>query len=126
VNVAAGTASTDAVNLSQLNTASAALGSSISALQTDTGLLFDLADRMRGNIREANEGVAMALAMDTPNVPAGARFAMSGGVGNFKGRTALAAAISAAVGERASVSAGIGYGFRSKDVGTRAGFQVAW
>ena len=68
----------------------------------------------------------MALALDSPSIPAGASFALSGGVGNFKGRTALALAVSAAVGEMASVSAGIGYGFSSKDIGSRAGFQIAW
>lgn len=91
--------------------------------------LFDLADQvgsMRRDVRDANEGVAMALALDSPSIPAGAGFALSGGIGNFKGRTALALAVSAAVGEMASISAGIGYGFSSKDVGSRAGFQVAW
>lgn len=91
--------------------------------------LFDLVNQVgsiRSDIRDANEGVAMALALDSPSIPAGASFALSGGVGNFKGRTALALAVSAAVGEMASVSAGIGYGFSSKDIGSRAGFQIAW
>lgn len=98
----------------------------ISALETDTVTLFDLADEARGDIREANEGVAMALAMDTPNVPAGAKFALSGGIGYFKNRAAFAAAISAAVGETSSVSAGVGYGFNSQEFGARGGFQIAW
>ena len=34
----------------------------------------------------------MALALDSPAVPAGASFALSGGIGHFKGRTALALA----------------------------------
>jgi autotransporter adhesin len=126
VNVSAGTAATDAVNLGQLNAVNSGLVSSIGLLQADTNLLFDLANRNRRDIRGANEGVAMALAMDTPNIPAGATFAMSGGVGYFNNRLALAAAISAAVGEMSSVSAGVGYGFNSKEVGARAGFQVAW
>jgi hypothetical protein len=68
----------------------------------------------------------MALAMDTPNIPAGAHFAVSGGVGYFKNRAALATAISAAVGEMSQVSAGISYGFDSREVGARAGFQFAF
>ncbi|MCW3796932.1 YadA-like family protein [Sphingomonas sp. BN140010] len=126
VNVAAGTAANDAVNLSQLNAVSAGFSSSIASLQGDTALLFDLADRNRRDIREANEGVAMALALDTPSVPDGAKIAMSGGIGYFKNRTALATAISLAVSDKGLVSAGLGYGFRSKEVGARAGFQFAW
>ena len=100
--------------------------SALTALQADSQTLFDLADRNRSDIREANEGIAMAMAMDGPNIPAGARFAVSGGIGHFKSRTALAASVAAAVGEMSSVSAGIGYGFKSKEIGARAGFQFAW
>ena len=69
---------------------------------------------------------AMALAMDTPNIPAGAHFAASGGVGYFKNRAALATAIAAAVSEMSQVSAGVSYGFDSHEIGARAGFQFAW
>jgi hypothetical protein len=100
--------------------------SAISALQGDTVTLFELTDDLRGDVRDAEEGVAMALALDSPSIPAGAHFALSGGVGHFKSRTALAVAMSAAVGEMSSVSAGVGYGFRSQEIGARAGFQVAW
>ena len=64
--------------------------------------------------------------METPSIPAGAHFAVSGGVGYFKNRAALATAISAAVGEMSEVSAGVSYGFDSKQVGARAGFQFAF
>ncbi len=104
----------------------ASQGTAIAALQSDSLSLFDLTRDNRNDIREANEGVAMALAMDTPSIPAGARVAVSGGVGYFKNRSALASAISVAVGQMSSVSAGLGYGFKSKDVGARAGFQIAW
>jgi hypothetical protein len=116
-----------------LQASSTSQQSAIAAIQSGLGaqqsLLADLtgglAEARRG-IREANEGVAMALALDSPAVPPGASFSLSGGIGNFKGRTALAAAISAAVSESASVSAGLGYGFDSKDIGTNAGFQISW
>ena len=125
----AATNATVATNTANIATNTAAIGSlqgNVTQLQGDVGTLFDLADRNRRDIREANEGVAMALAMDSPNIPAGAHFAVSGGVGYFKGRAALAAAVSAAVGDMSSVSAGVGYGFKSNDVGARAGFQFAW
>ena len=71
-------------------------------------------------------GVAMALAMESPAVPAGKSFALSGGVGGYQGKHALSTAISAAVGEDASVSAGLGYGLDTGEVGYRAGFQIAF
>ena len=98
----------------------------IGTLQGQVGSLFDLADRNRQDIREADEGVAMALALDTPSIPAGAHFAVSGGVGYFKHRAALATALAAAVSETASVSAGVTYGIDSNNVGARAGFQFAF
>jgi hypothetical protein len=68
----------------------------------------------------------MALALDTPSIPAGSHFAVSGGVGYFKNQAALATAVAAAVSETASVSAGVTYGFNSSNVGARAGFQFAF
>ena len=103
-----------------------ALQNGFTAVQGQIGTLFDLADENRRDIRDANEGVAMALAMETPSIPAGANFAVSGGIGHFKNRTALATAIAAAVGEMSSVSVGVSYGFDSKELGTRAGFQFAF
>ena len=68
----------------------------------------------------------MALALESPNIPAGSRFAVSGGVGGYQGRHSLATAISAALGEKATASAGLGYGLNSGEIGYRAGFQVAF
>lgn len=103
-----------------------ALAGRVGGLEGRVDTLFDLAEHNRRDIYEANEGVAMALAMESPVIPAGASFALSGGVGHFKGRTSLAMAVSAAVGEMSSLSAGVGVGARSGNVGARAGFQVAW
>jgi trimeric autotransporter adhesin len=64
--------------------------------------------------------------MESPTVPTGANYAMSGGIGYYDERAAATAAFSARVGEMSSVSAGIGVGFDSGEVGARAGFQVAW
>ena len=126
VNVAAGTAATDAVNVSQLTTATAAINSSIIGLQGDVDILYSQNRRQDRLIDKANEGVAMALAMESPNIPANSTFALSGGIGGFQGRNALATAVSAAIGENATVSAGLGYGLNTGEVGYRAGFQVAF
>lgn len=112
--------------ITTLQTGQLSQGSAIAALQNDSLSLFDLARENRSDIREANEGVAIAMAMDTPAIPAGAKVALSGGIGFFKNRAALASAISLAVGPMSSVSAGFGYGFNSKKIGARAGFQIAW
>ncbi|WJY19212.1 YadA-like family protein [Alteriqipengyuania flavescens] len=42
------------------------------------------------------------------------------------GEDALACGEDARVGDNASVSAGVGVGFNSGEVGARGGFQVAW
>jgi hypothetical protein len=110
------------VNLASLGS----LQSSFATVQGQIGQLFNLNEQNRRDIRDANEGVAMALAMETPSIPAGAHFAVSGGLGYFHDRAALATAISAAVGEMSQVSAGVSYGFSTNQVGARAGFQFAF
>jgi hypothetical protein len=109
----------------QLNT----LQSAVSGLSQRVTLIEDALFELQGTTLDAsraNEGVAMALAMETPALPAGASFAMSGGVGYYNGRASLATAISAAVGRTSSVSAGVGYAVKSGEFGARAGFQIAW
>ena len=80
----------------------------------------------RAAIDRANEGVAMALAMETPALPAGTKFGISGGVGYFADQGAGTLALSARVADNASISAGVGVGFDSGEVGARGGFQIAW
>jgi hypothetical protein len=102
------------------------MNSAIAGVNADITTLFDQNNRQDRNINKANEGVAMALAMETPAVPAGSSFALSGGVGGFQGKHSLATAVAAAVGEKASVSAGMGVGLDSGEIGYRAGFQIAF
>ena len=107
--------------------------SNIAALQTLTSSntaridsLFDIVDDQDRRIDRANEGVAMALAMESPMLPGGTSFALSGGVGYYDDRGAGTVAMSARVGENAALSAGVGVGFDSGEVGARGGFQIAW
>jgi hypothetical protein len=113
-------------SITALQAAQSAQGTLITSLQGQTATLFDLSEVNRRGIRKANEGVAMALAMETPGIPSGANYAFSGGVGYYEDRAAATAAFSARVGEMSQVSAGVGVGFDSGEVGARAGFQVAW
>jgi hypothetical protein len=93
---------------------------------TQINSLFDLTETNRLDIRKANEGVAMALAMETPQLPGDARFGVSGGVGYFQNRLAGTAAMAARIGTMASFSAGVGVGLDSGEIGARAGFSAAW
>ena len=68
----------------------------------------------------------MALAMESPMLPAGTSFGLSGGFGYFDGETAGSASVSARIGTNAALSAGVGVGLGSGEVGARGGFQVAW
>jgi hypothetical protein len=68
----------------------------------------------------------MALAMESPHLPAGARFGVAGGLGYFQNRVAGTAAFAARVGEMSSFSAGVGVGLDSGEIGARAGFSAAW
>jgi len=70
--------------------------------------------------------VALALAMEAPQLPPGARYGVSGGIGYYGDRVAASAAFAARLGERTSFSAGAGLGFESGKVGARAGLQHAW
>ena len=117
-----GTISTNTSLLSGLST----IQGQISSLQSDTATLFDLSDRNRRDIRQANEGIAMALAMESPDLPDDARFAVSGGLGYFQHQAGGTAAVAARIGPMSSFSAGLGVGFDTGTLGARLGFQHAW
>jgi hypothetical protein len=108
----------------------AANTAAITSLQTLTSqhttqidALFSLVD---DNNNRATEGVALALAMDSPSLPPGTSFGMSGGVGYYDDKAAGTVAFSARIGTNSAFSAGVGVGFDSGEVGARAGFQAAW
>ena len=127
-NIAANTTA-----ISGLNTRVTANTTAITALQSLTAThtsqinqLFGESAANRAAIDRANEGVAMALAMESPMLPAGTTFALSGGVGYYEDQGAGTLALSARIGENAAFSAGVGVGFDSGEIGARGGFQVAW
>ncbi|MEL7445964.1 MAG: YadA-like family protein, partial [Pseudomonadota bacterium] len=127
-NIATNTASigTNAGNIASNATNIAAL-QSLTATQTgQINTLFGQTAANSAAIDRANEGVAMALAMESPMLPAGTSFALSGGVGYFESQGAGTLALTARVSDNASLSAGVGVGFDSGEVGARGGFQVAW
>ncbi|RST31489.1 hypothetical protein HMF7854_12040 [Sphingomonas ginkgonis] len=97
----------------------------IGTLQGQVSALFDLANHNRREVREANAGVALALAMDTPTLMPGETVAVSGGFGVWNGKTAGSASVSYRVGSNAALSAGVGIASTGK-VGARAGIRMGW
>ena len=95
-------------------------------LQGQTATLFDLADQNARGVREANEGVAMALSMESPVLMPSDSFGVAGGFGYFNNRVAGSASFAARVGENAAFTGGVGVGFDEGEVGARAGFQMTW
>jgi len=109
-----------------LQTSLASTQTNVANLQTLTAAQGSQINSLFKGVDKAYEGVAMGLAMESPSLPAGASFGLSGGVGYYNEKAAATAAFTARIGEMSSVSAGAGVGFDSGEVGARAGFQVAW
>ena len=90
---------TNTANITTLQGQVGANSSAITTLQGQTTTLFNLANVNHREIRKANEGVAMALAMESPQLPAGTRFGVAGGVGYYNHRTAATASFAARIGD---------------------------
>ena len=104
-------------------------------LASDGGLLFN-------KIGELGGGIAIAIALENPDLVAGERFGFAGNVGFWEGNVALGFSAMGVLGynmighgERWALSGGVGftvkedsYGHRSSQnsVGGRAGLQVSW
>jgi hypothetical protein len=116
------------------NTSISTLRTNVTSLQTltasHTAQLNTLFGSLDENRTRASEGTAMALAMalaiESPMLPAGTSFGLSGRVGYYDEHAAGTVATSARIGNNAAFSAGVGIGFDSGEVGARGGFQVAW
>ena len=106
-------------DLSGILAAQSSLASTQAAQGLQIDALFDLADVNRRDVRRATEGVAMALAMETPMLPPGTTFAIGGGIGYYNHRIAGTAAFSARVGNNGAFSAGVGISFDSGEFGER-------
>lgn len=104
----------------------ASLGAPLLAVQGQLDKLFASTEANRVAIGRANEGVALALAMESPAVPSDAKFALSLGIGTWEGRSSIGGALALRLSDRAVFSAGGGAGMRSGKVGGRAGVQFAW
>jgi len=109
------------------NTANiASNAAAIADLQGQTATLFDLTSQNAKGVREANEGVAMALSMESPVLMPTDSFGVAGGFGYYNNRVAGSASFAARINDNAAFTGGFGIGFDEGEVGARAGFQVTW
>ena len=99
----------------------------------DGGALFNQFQGVQNDVDENREGVALALAVDTPDFVAGEKFGMRMNFGTFEGETALGFSAAGVVAEnvfgnngRVSIDAGLGYGVGEGTFGARAGLQLTW
>ncbi len=97
---------------SRLNDGLATLGAGLSAVN--------------GRVDRANEGVAMAMALKSPYVPADKTFALSGGWGTFEGEHAFGLAGAVRATEYLQLDGGVAFGAGHATVGGRLGATVAW
>lgn len=88
--------------------------------------LFGLDDIYR-DIDRVQEGVAMAIAMDTPHLPYGKNVAVSAQWGTFAGQNAMAfSGIARLMDDNLFLTGGVGVGLNEGTIGGKAGLMMAW
>ena len=95
------------------------IGESMSSLN---GRVRSLGQQVEDN----KEGIAMAMALNTPYVPEDKTYAVSTSIGSFEGSQALAASMGYRFDANTQFDAGITYGFDRNQVGGRIGVTYAW
>ena len=110
--------------------ANGTLGTSVSIDSLATSQQFsDLRrqyNRQEDRLEEAEDGIAMALSMETPVIPSGKRYAMGFGTGYYNGSTAVSASFAGRATDSVTISAGAGVGADTGKVGARGGVTFAW
>jgi trimeric autotransporter adhesin len=83
-------------------------------------------DRNARNIRENAEGVAMAMAMDAPDLQATEKMALKMNWGTFAGESGFAFSGAMRLSQHVSLDGGVGMGASGDNMGGRAGLRVGW
>jgi autotransporter adhesin len=127
-NVAAGTATTDAVNVGQLNDAVAGAVGNLPAGMTSkdyTDKQINMVQQsVNGVARGAYAGVAAATALTMiPDVDQGKTLSVGVGTANYKGYQATALGASARITQNLKVKLGAGYSAEGTTVGVGASYQ---
>jgi len=95
-------------------------------LASDGGATAAAIRGLNEDVRENRDGVAMALAMQSPSLAGAENFALSGGFGAYAGGSAFAATGAVRISPNAQLDGGIGVGFRENRVGGRIGVTFKW
>jgi autotransporter adhesin len=127
-NVAAGTATTDAVNVGQLNeSVSAAIGNlpaGTTAKDYTDQRFNQVQDSVSQVAKAAYSGIAAATALTMiPDVDQGKTIAVGIGGGNYKGQSAVALGVSARITENLKMKIGAGTSSNGPTVGAGASYQ---
>jgi hypothetical protein len=108
---------------------------SISAEDILDTLDFDgVFDEIHRDIKDVEEGVAVAMATEDPDLVADESFGIKASYGNFKGSDALGVAMSGVLARdmfedgrgRLTLSGGLGIGLQEDNVGGRVSTQITW
>uniref|UniRef100_UPI00262E75E8 YadA family autotransporter adhesin n=1 Tax=Paraburkholderia sp. TaxID=1926495 RepID=UPI00262E75E8 len=127
-NVAAGTATTDAVNVGQLNDSISAAVGNLPAGMTAKDYTDQQINSVQSSVnqvaRNAYSGIAAATALTMiPDVDQGKTIAVGIGGGTYKGAQAVALGVSARITENLKMKAGAGTSSQGTTVGVGASYQ---
>ena len=102
-------------------------------LASDGGAFQRQLDALGDRDSELAEGIAIALALDAPNLQSGQSFALRMGYGNFDGSSALGVAAAGLLdkgsfADRSTVTldGGVGFGTSDGTVAGKAGLTFGW
>ena len=95
------------------------LSGSVATLQSQVTTLH-------GQVKQAFEGTAIAIALGASTLPGDKRYAVTVNWGNFRGENAMSLAAQYRVANYVVLNAGVAAGFAQGGVGSRAGVTFAW
>ena len=81
---------------------------------------------LQGQVKQAFEGTAIAIALGASTLPGDKRYAVTVNWGNFRGENAMSLAAQYRVTDYVVLNAGVAAGFAQGGVGSRAGVTFAW
>ncbi|MBW9103314.1 YadA family autotransporter adhesin, partial [Paraburkholderia phenoliruptrix] len=127
-NVAAGTATTDAVNVGQLNASISAAVGDLPAGMTAKSYTDQQINSVQNTVNEVAKGAYAGIAATTaltmiPDVDRDKTIAVGIGGGTYKGQQAVALGVSARITENLKMKAGAGTSSQGMTVGVGASYQ---
>jgi hypothetical protein len=108
------------------NLASAPFPTSPPDLSGSVATLQSQVSTLQGQIRQAFEGTAIAIALGGSTLPGDKKYAVSVNWGNFRGENAMSLSAQYRVTDYVVLNAGFAAGFAQGGVGSRAGVTFAW